>query len=498
MAFSKTPDTSTYRTQQIAFSGDPSLRSGDMSTAKDLQIINFYYEFTGKDNRNSESALKKRPGLANTSYTLSKPGANDVIRGSFYFPDINAFFWVVDTGVYRLKPGTSATPVNIQTLTTSSGQVGFCSYIKSDNTRYVVFTDGTKMYAHNVTGATSAEIVDADLPTPHVPCPVYLDGYIFIAKASTGDIYNSNVDDLTAWTPGDFMSVEMAPDHIQKLIRTRNYIVALGKESIEFFYDAGVATGSPLQRNDAPYKTLGFVTGLCSIGDTTFFVGQEPGQGLRVYAMNGFTIKAVSNEYVERSLQVTSSTENTKGSVYLDRDGYSLTVDGHNFYALVTTQTTWVFDYEHNKWYEWKNTAGTALGIEAVWNEYNSGCYVAIAGKTDISVLSPKVYQDYSSNFTATYITERIDFETWNRKFMSRLMLYTDRPVASGTSNIAVSYSDDDYLSYSTARNINVFAERPCLYRLGKFINRSFKFAYADNYPLRLRGIEVELNIGRN
>lgn len=30
-------------------------------------------------------------------------------------------------------------------------------------------------------------------PTPHVPTPVFLDGYIFLSKANTADIYNSDL-----------------------------------------------------------------------------------------------------------------------------------------------------------------------------------------------------------------------------------------------------------------------------------------------------------------
>ncbi|MFK5282801.1 hypothetical protein ACI3PL_24865, partial [Lacticaseibacillus paracasei] len=82
-------------------------------------------------------------------------------------------------------------------------------------------------------------------------------------------------DDPTLWTAGDFITCEMSGDFITHVAINRNYIACFGQNSIEMFYDAANTTGTPLKRVDAGYKSMGFVTGMCQIGDVLHFVGQD-------------------------------------------------------------------------------------------------------------------------------------------------------------------------------------------------------------------------------
>ena len=80
-----------------------------------------------------------------------------------------------------------------------------------------------------------------------------------------------------------------------------------------------------------------------------------------------------------------------------------------------------------------------------------------------------------------------------NRKFWYRLTIWADRPTAS--SNMSVSWSDDDYQTFNTPITVDLNQDISCIYRLGQARQRAFKFTYTDNYPMRLKQVEVDINM---
>jgi len=180
----------------------------------------------------------------------------------------------------------------VLTLATSTGACGFTEFVHSDSTNQLILVDGTDGYvfsspstytqisinnialwtastAHivndlvrpttstgliyrcTVAGTGSAteptwpttaggSVTDGTItwvaeefafPSPHVPAPVFMDGFLFLAKAGTQDVYNSNLDDPLNWTPGDFFTAEMYPDRIVSLSKNNNYLYAIGTNS---------------------------------------------------------------------------------------------------------------------------------------------------------------------------------------------------------------------------------------------------------------------------
>lgn len=496
MAYTQSPENNTYKTVEIKFDGTDLYRSGDLTVNRDLQIVNMYYDRISQENKTRDVRLKKRPGLSASAYSLSKVSSSNVIRGSFYDVDQNAFYWAVGSFLYAVKPDSGTSVRTVATLNTSSGYVGFCSFLKSNNTRYVLISDGTDLWVDDFAAVSCSRVTDADMPTPHQPYPLYLDGYVFLIKTSTGDIYNSDVDDPTAWTAGEVISAEISSDYAVRLFKAKNYIVCLGYNSIEYFWDAGNVSRSPLSRNDSPFRGVGYVTGGCQIGDVIYFVGQDKNTNLAIYSISSFKVDRISTPVVDRTLQAFSSSSNVKGQINLSQDGFSVSMDGHTFYVLKTTQTTWVYDVDDKFWYEWRGSDDTNLKIEASWTMYNGAPYVAIAGQSNISYFSQSSYRDFSSNFTCQYTTEPVGFGTFNWKVCHRLALECSMHNYTGTSNATVTWSDNDWAdSGVTARNINVFSSSPYITRCGKFRTRSFKVKYADNYPFFMTGLSLDINV---
>lgn len=499
MAFTRTPDTNTYQTIPLKFDGFPTYRSGDLSIQRDCNIVNLYYDRISQENKTREVYLKKRPGLRATAYNLNKNLPTDAMRGYYYDTASNRLYWAVNNKVYSVTPDSGTSIRTVATLATSSGYVGFCEFLQtSTSTRFILVSDGTDLWVDNYAANSCAKVTDADMPTPHVPQPRVLNGYAVLADLNTGDIYNSDNDDPTSWVAGDYITAEMSGDYVIQLAQNRNYIVAFGTNSVEFFWDAANASGSPFKRNDSGYRDIGYVTGLKQIGNILYFVGQDKDKNLAVYLIDGFTLTQISNPVVERALQNITSTDNVKSQVTLNRDGYSISVDGHTFYALETEQATWLYEINDKIWYEWRNSSNTKLNIEAAWSMFNGAQYVAINGQTYISMLAPTVYQDFGVNYPCIYTTERFNVDSMNKKSMSRLIMMSDAYQTTGTSNMSLTWSDDDWATTSGTRLINIFNSRPMAHQFGQFITRSFRLTYSDNYPLRLRGFEFEINIGVN
>lgn len=500
MAYTNSPTQQTYKTVPLPFNGVELFRSGDLTNTRDLQIVNYYYDRVTQENQKRTVALKKRPGLGDATYAMNKSLSSVALRGSFYDVEQNALYWAVDNHLYKVKPDVSVTPTLVATLNTSSGYVGFTPFLKSTNTRFICISDGTDLWIEDYVAVTCTRVVDADMPTPHQPYPIYIDGYILLIKTNSSDLYNSDVDDPTSWTAGNFISAELNSDLSLRPIKAKNYVVILGYRSIEYFYDGANPTGSPLSRNDSPYRAIGYVTGCCVIGDDTFFVGQDTNQNLSVYKLNSFKVERVSNAVVDSTLQAFSATPNTKGQVNLSKDGFCISVDGHTFYALVTPQTTWFYDLEEHFWYEMKGSDGTGVKLEAAWAMYNGAQYVAVAGQSNISIMSPSLYQDYGSNFTCRYTSDNFSADTFNWKNCYRFAIVADQFAAAGSSFIQLTWSDQDWSDGGSGitKNINIYSTNSYARGLGRFRTRSWRLEYTQNAPLRINLALIDINVGTN
>ncbi len=498
--FSNTPQNSTYRTEQIKFDAAPTLRSPDNTVRRDSHIINLFYESIRTENvHERDLSLTKRPGTATTSTSLNKVVNTDSIRGYMYEEQEDIYFWAVANKVYKYIPNPAGSYTSlVATLATSSGDVVFNTFKKSTGETYVLFSDGTNLWSQQLRvypDTAAASVADPDLPTPHNPMFTTLDGYVFVSKGNT--IYNSNVDTFDTWTAGDDLDAEMSADDILALFRSKNYVVAMGYNSMEMFFDAHNASGSPLERNDVAFKSIGYIGGFATQGDQIFYVGQMENDNICIYLQDGFKVDRISDDVVERTLQSVFTTTYGSSRV-VGAKGHVISVDGHTFYMLCTSEITWVYDTELKFWYEWRTSTGPLL-VEAAWSKFNGGQYIAIKDASAIDKFSNLVYNDNGVNFTTSYTTEDNLFGSVNWKTCNRAAIVCDRHIATGTSNVVLQWSDDDWADGSTptgSANMNVFSNMPFARRLGRFRNRSFRILYTDNYPIRFKYLELELNIG--
>lgn len=382
------------------------------------------------------------------------------------------------------------------TMSTTLGKLGMILCNSSITGDYLFICDGTDGWiidtSGTVTNANAGDDGTHHFPTPHVPTPTFIDGYVCVAKGS--DIYTCTVDEPTKWLDSDFISAETFPDPIVGLARQNNQVVAFGTTSTEFFYDAANASGSPLSRNEAAVIQTGCAAPHAIYQNEKYcaFIGQSDSGGRAVWFIEGFSPKRVSDEFIDRILD--------KETDLLNCSGYGFRVMGHMFYLinLLNSSRTLVYDVDEKLWHEW---GSYSVGENKTFNAFhatdteNGIVSLLIGDSPDCSVftLDPDTYDDVFGPIIVEIVTNKYDMDTYKRKFMSSLKPVGDIQ-SSGLLNI--SWTDDDYQTFTTPTQIDLSSTFPNVAKLGSYRRRAFKLTHQSATPLRLESLDVTYTEG--
>jgi hypothetical protein len=72
MAFTKSPENSTYRTVDLDFTENSWLRSSTFAEHRDPELINMFFERNTNENQTRSMVLVKRPGFYDSVINLNK------------------------------------------------------------------------------------------------------------------------------------------------------------------------------------------------------------------------------------------------------------------------------------------------------------------------------------------------------------------------------------------------------------------------------------------
>lgn len=465
-----------YDTTQLPLIGQ--LLNRAASSSKDSIFYNGLFDLW-KDpvTEKVKVAFQKRGAFtANTTIV----GGGGTGRGLYYWSRTGKYYAVVGNVLY-------SNTTNIQTLTTSTGKVWFEEATGSSD--YLIVCDGTKTY-YVSTSDVSTEITDGDFPAGAIT-PVSLDGYVFILKSGTDEIYNSDVDDPTSWDPASFLSAEMYPDNLVALARQANYVVGFGSFSTEFFYDNANASGSPLRRQDSVAAKVGLAArdSIAQVDKRLIFVGQTRTGDPGVWIFDSLTPTEVSDEYINRILA-------NEGSNLASATGWIASHKGHTLYILNLNSRTIVYDMDQKVWVgDWSiYNAGNHAVLPFKYATEGANNTLMVLHNTDGKMykLDPTLYQDTAGAILCWIVTMRYDLGTTRWKRMFRVELVSDRQ-SSGTCTLE--FSDDDYQTWSTARTLDLTI-RPYTKAAGVFRRRAFRIKHTANYDFRASMLEVDYNEG--
>lgn len=350
-------------------------------------------------------------------------------------------------------------------------------------------TDGTATISAHTGAPTTVATATASLnafPSPHVPTPTFIDGYIILPQRS--DVYNCVLDEPQQWDSSNYLTAEMFPDAVVGLARQNNQVIVLGESSIEFFYDAANINGSPLTRNDSTTIQFGCAAPYAVYQNEKFciVVGQSESGGRAVWQIEGFQPKRISDEFVDRMIDAEVD--------MTDCHGYGIRTMGHLFFVLnlPTTNKTLVYDIDEKLWHEWSSyNAGNhaVFGCDYMCDNHSGAAYLLHNSNGSLYKLDPTVYQDDGVAILVELQTNKYDMDTYKRKFLSNFKIVGDR-YETGNS-VDVKWTDDDYETWSNVKTIALTDDFPNFARGGSFRRRAFNIRQALNYSLRLESFEV-------
>ena len=482
------------------------------NTDKDQHFINCYPESVyNPETQQKRLYVKNRPGTKfyATSTGISPP--QNTSGGLTYWEATNKLYAASGYTLYA-QSGSVLNGINTDS-SSSNTRSGFAAY-KEGTVDKLFFCNGTNAYIIN-TSNTVVDVTDADFPSPHIPTPVVMDGYVFIATSK--HIYNSKLEDASSWDPTNFITPEQYTDSIVTIARQLNQIVAFGTKSIEFFYNAGNATGSPLKRTDQAVLQVGAYDwqSIASAENLIMFVARNNSGNLTIGALENMRLTTVSTEPIERRLNeymIRQSDLNANHTINMY--GNFIHADGHMFYVLYIKQDraggspktytdTFVYDVTEKLWSEWELDPIRTCEKNGVTYLQKSD-YVTIYQmnsmymKDDITPV-PGAGDPTSTPITMTVQTALMDLGSSVRKFLSKLYIVGDwsKNESNTTTPLEVSWSDDDYTTWSTSRTIQL-GIRSYLTQLGAFRRRAFKLVSTLVAPVRIEFLELEVDEGEN
>lgn len=422
--------------------------------------------------------INKRGGFTAETTVVGGGGEG---RALYYWPATSKTYAIIGDKLY-------ANTSSIKTLATSTGTCWITEYITSAGTQRLIVGDGVDMYTVN-TSDTVTEITDADMPSTQIT-PVFFDSYIFIIKASTPQIWNSNVDDPTAWSAIDFTSAEMYPDNLIALARQVNYLVGLGPYSIEFYYDAANATGSPVRRQDTISIKVGLAAreSVSQVDKRIIFVGQVQTGDPSVWMIEGLQPHEIGNEYIRRILT-------NEGSSLANAKSWICTHRGHTLYILNLSSRTIVYDCEDKFWVDWSTNSSSAHAVLP----YNFGTQgannkILVLHNTDGKIyrLDPAVHTDDAGAILVSITTDRIDLNTNNYKQQLGVTLLSD---IQSSGSVTIDWSDDDYTTWSSSRTLSLTSGRAYTKAGGVFRRRAYRLQHSTNTAFRAEALELDYQL---
>ncbi len=438
----------------------------DETTNRDAKIINGYLEQVSKE----DIMIYKRPGLATYSTATAGAGCGIynwlgniyTIWGATLYKDNVAVSGTVDTtgGVYTFSQCLGATPK-------------------------LFFQNGVKAYTYDA-GAGLVNVSDGDYPAAAQKGSAYLDGttYVMTGKAS---IQGSALNDPTSWDPANVLIAQIEPDGGIFLAKQLVYVIAFKQWSVEVFYDAGNAAGSPL----APVQGAKVSVG-CKHQDTVrelegtlFWLSQSRGGSIGVMEMDGLKAKTISTPAIERLLQQADFT-----TVY----SWVTKVAGHKLYVVTLTASnlTLAYDVTSQRWYQWTDSGGNYFPI--ISSTISSAQQPLLQHATNGLVYKMEItnYTDQGALITFDLYTPNYDGGTRMGKYMHSMDVVADQTTGS---TLQIRKSDDDYQTWSNFRTVDLGSKRPRLTGCGTFRRRAYHLRHACNTPFRISAIEPQLDI---
>jgi len=458
---------------------------GAGATTKDRRFVNCWTETVVDSIQNSKTVyLVKRPGFAalNTPQSGSIGNAIMVWTGQGSGTKVISAFGSTSSSIYD---GTTRLATNNTDTTVITGKATGITEtsVSSTPTLFITSSDNTAWFYQP--SGTVTKITDVDYPgnasRTVVGTAAHMDGYAFVMD-STGTIWNSDVNSASSWGASSSIQANSYPDLGKGIIRKGDKIMAFGSESIQFFFNAGNPTGSPLQRIESMTVKVGCVgsDAITQLSNDVYWAGSSPEGGISIY---GFTdgIQRISSPEIDRIL-ILAGASNISLS--------SLKIYGRSFIVVNASTVTFVYCVEERLWHQWTSTtplwskcAGVSAGNEQVTYSISS---LSTSGKVYVINPSSYVYADDGVTFTATAQSGLMGSGR-NRISYYDIELIADKETSSSPVTVAV--SDDDYQNSTVIGTVDLSQTRSRIPLAGSAYRRAWILSHSANTGFRIEAL---------
>lgn len=454
----------------IPFVGTPQQR--DLGTS-DQRYVNVVFERIPNDVLKEHVVYCiKRPAIS--SFQSITPTGTSSGRGIYAWGATGKIYSVVNNIIYS---GTTST----FSMRTSTGRVWFTETPVDTGNQQLIIQDGESNY--NITSTdivTSFTSSAANYPVSSVGGLVFMDGYLFQGQAN-GRIVNSLINNTSTWAALNFLTADSHGGALEAIYIQKDQILAFTRNRVEFFYNNGNPSGSPLLRIDQNTIYVGMASrnSLAWSNENACFVGDNPsggGGGRSIYQIASQKMAPISTPPINRFLDA-------EGKSISSCTAWMESVGGRMVYCLnlVLSNRSFVYNIETGLWCEWTSAAGGRFNCVSA-TSLNGATYLQDVSSGQVHVVSTSIYQDNASTFNVILQTSKSSFGSHKRKVETGLGIIGDQT----TGSLLAQVSDDDFKSFNTGTNIDMSLQRKDLTRLGSFYERAHRFTYSGTSSFRV------------
>lgn len=373
-------------------------------------------------------------------------------------------------------------------------------------------------------GGALAEVTDGDFPaSTFIGTPSHIDGYCIVA-ATDGYLYNSDLNSLLAWTANNRIAAQATPDSLVGTAKLGQYVLALGTRSIEYFYNANLASGSPLQRVQGGVINVGVLhqKALVEVDEQILFVGQSS-EGTAVYLLSEGSKqpRKVSSPLIDENLQryagesvntplrgglIDSTIDLPANSRHIQFSGV-VSAYGQKIAILGIAGYEFGYVFGLNRWIGWQ------LAADYIGRYFSVGSSQLVARGLTVTGGSCTIETENTSSAANYYLSNGLDrgaqFQAYlktvpmthgtnHRKFYKMIEIIADYEAA--TNSVGVSAYDDDGAATPSFGSIN-FGVRPPqnkLTRLGTARKRQWTISNASDTGCAIDGAILTYEVGSN
>lgn len=406
----------------------PLFGTGNIGRSKfvsDETRINLYLE-APKDPDKSGLVMYQRPGLKPYPFNRTVILPAGPMRGGIFVTYNNAtppgvsqqqsLIFAERDQIWNLVNSGDATPYGdgggTNPMITTSGRVSF-----ADNGNQVIAIDGTAGYVYpynpNATPPLNGagRIVDPDFPVGATYTTFLAGRFIVNDAVNPGRFYWSDLYDGSSWDGLNFATAETNPDPLTLPFESGGQLLLIGTQTIEWWAPSGgeaafarVGGAAIDWGSTAPASVQKFQGGVVMLA-------RNRGGARQVIAISGYSAQVISTPDVEFAINNDPAPDSAIG--------VSTTSNGHAFYVLSLSNTSWVYDAQNGTWSEWQ-TEGQRWAGNVVTQSFAGGQFASDYRNDSLYTIEPEYGLDGAALMTRE-VTSRHFFKDYERLSVDKL-----------------------------------------------------------------------------